>query len=85
MPPLPDRLTIDDVAADLGLPTSTVRTYRKRAERNRLNGIAKAGDLPPADASIGRTPAWTRQTYLRWKANRPGRGKGGGRHPAQPL
>ena len=80
MSALPERLTMADIAADLGVLPDTVNTYNKRAKRRRLAGTARPGDLPEPDASLGRTPGWTRETYLRWKTElRPGQGKGGGR------
>lgn len=75
---VPPVVTMQWIADDLGLPLSTVHTYRKRAERNRRSRAPRPGDLPPADAPLGRTPGWRRETYLAWKASRPGRGAGGG-------
>lgn len=80
MSELPERLTMADIAADLGVKWDTVNTYKKRATRNRLAGTPRPGDLPEPDASHGRTPGWKRETYLVWKTDqRPGQGKGGGR------
>lgn len=79
MSALPDRLTLRMIAEDLGLPYDTVLTYRKRSLRNLRNGNPRPGDLPEADDPLEDKPRWKRSTYEQWKANRPGRGHGGGR------
>ncbi|MBM0206654.1 hypothetical protein JNW90_29315 [Micromonospora sp. STR1s_5] len=76
---LPPVVTLRVMAEDLGLPYETVLTYRKRSIRNRRNAQPRPGDLPVPDAPLDDKPGWTRETYLTWKANRPGRGAGGGR------
>lgn len=54
-------------AAELGVKPATLHTYKHR------------GILPEPDAHFGQTPAWLPTTVTAFKANRPGRGKGGGR------
>ena len=77
---------IDDIASDLGVGVESVRTYHKRATANRRKAerdddptAIRPGDLPAPDKVKGRTPMWLRSTYEEWKAQRPGRGAGGGR------
>ena len=82
---LPERVTMPDIAGDLGLPLDTIHTYKTRSDRHRRQGRPRRGDLPEPDASLGRTPGWWRETYLRWKENRPGRGAGGGPKPQRSL
>lgn len=80
---LPEHLDTEDIAHDLGVELDTVRTYLKRARRNRQAGNPRPGDLPEPDAPPrGGRPRWKRSTYLAWKQNRPGRGAGGGRPPS---
>lgn len=64
-----DMLTLEDIAADLGVEYETVVVYKAR------------GKMPDPDAKVGHSPLWKRDTYERWKASRPGRGAGGGRKP----
>ena len=62
-------------------------TYLDRGEVAELAGIAPEsvsrylvrGDFPQPDRHFGRSPVWLRSTVERWKAERPGRGAGGGR------
>ena len=75
---IPEIVTMEWIAQDLGVPLSTVWTYHARAKRNRRDGTPRPGDLPPA-TMVGRTPTWTPAQYATWKANRPGQGAGGGR------
>jgi excisionase family DNA binding protein len=62
-----DVMTTADVAALLGVNSSTVRGYAAR------------GSMPAPDGHFGRTPYWKRTTVEQWIAARPGQGRGGGR------
>ena len=55
-----DLLETKDIAALLGVRVATVRQYKLR------------GDLPPPDATAGRSPLWRRATIEQWRAERPG-------------
>jgi hypothetical protein len=72
-------LTLAEIAADIDVTVGSMRVYHQRALKNRRDNTTRPGDLPPADATFSRTPAWTRQTVDAWKLKRPGRGSGGGR------
>ena len=48
------RLTTEDVAARLGVATSTVRAYRSRQQ------------MPAPTGVIGRTPYWTDAAIAPW-------------------
>lgn len=73
----PNYLDLAAVADILGVSYDSVRTYHTRAKRNRRRGHTRPGDLPPPDATFGRSPVWLRDTISGW--DRPGRGAGGGR------
>jgi DNA-binding transcriptional MerR regulator len=49
-------LTLTEVAARLGIKTSTLTAYKAR------------GYMPKADAQYGRTPLWRPATIDRWRA-----------------
>lgn len=66
-----DLLTAKDVAAILGITTSTVRAY------------ATQGHLSPGTTVYG-ARLWTRREVLDRRDNAPGRGKGGGRRVGEP-
>lgn len=66
-----DLLTANDVAAILGISTSTVRAY------------AAQGYLSPGTTVYG-ARLWTRREVLDRRDNAPGRGKGGGRRAGKP-
>lgn len=53
---------LEDVAVFLDSSKSTVTAYRSR------------GQLPAADTTFGRSPAWRPQTIRDWAARRPGQG-----------
>lgn len=53
-------LTIEQIAARLGVKPATVRQYHHR------------GDMPPADEHVGRSPVWKVETIDGWE--RPGLG-----------
>jgi len=57
-------LSIDDVAAIIGVVPGTVRSYRH------------AGRLPDPDHTdpVSGRPGWYRETIDQWNANRPGPG-----------
>lgn len=55
------------VAELLGVRPETIARYRSR------------GELPAPDVTLGRSPGWYRATITAWRAQRPGRGAGGGR------
>lgn len=57
------------VAAAIGVSVATVHVYKNR------------GLLPEPDDRFGQTPVWLPDTIEKWKTNRPGQGKGGGRKP----
>lgn len=67
-----DELTVEGVAAHLGLSVRTVQDYRLD------------GRLPPPVATYGRTPVWTRQQLDEWQASRPGSGRWGPRNAETP-
>lgn len=77
LPDLPDSehpddlLTAEDVAAILGITTSTVRAY------------ATQGHLSPGTTRYG-TRLWTRREVHDRRDNAPGQGKGGGRRAGEP-
>jgi len=58
-----------DVAAYLGVTTTTVASYRHRQQ------------MPDPDRVIGRTPVWRPATIIEWHELRPGHG---GRRPNRP-
>ncbi len=60
--PTKDYWTLHDVADHWDVSYNTVRTYRSR---NR-------GELPPPDATFGRSPVWKPQTIITFQ--RPGQG-----------
>lgn len=80
---MPKLLDLADLAEKTGLAYETVRSYHNHAEARRREGNPKPGDLPPPDQRFGRSPAWLETTIDMWRANRPGRGAGGGRPPKQ--
>lgn len=49
----------EDVAAFLGVSTSTVRAYAAREQ------------IPPPDRMFGRSPGWKPRTIQGWHAGRP--------------
>lgn len=55
-------LTVEDIAAQASLSTSTVHSYRNR------------GYLSQPQALVGRTPLWSRPIVRWWLDNRPGGG-----------
>jgi hypothetical protein len=67
---LADVLTLEQLADAIGVARSSIGRYRSR------------GDIPPEDATIGRTPVWFRPTVdafilgreQRWASEQPGRG-----------
>jgi predicted DNA-binding transcriptional regulator AlpA len=59
----------EDVAAYLGVSTSTVGSYKAR------------GQMPEPDRHFGRTPAWRPARIIEWHDARPGHG---GRPPKRP-
>lgn len=72
LPPEPVRyLTLAEAAEAAGIEYESMRTYRKRSERNRASGDPRPGDLPPEDITLGRTPGWAEQTITDWLASRP--------------
>jgi predicted DNA-binding transcriptional regulator AlpA len=75
----PTYLDMEAVAEYLGLAYKTVRSYHNVAEKRRRENQSRPGDFPPPDAQFGRSPVWSPETIDAWKANRPGRGAGGGR------
>ncbi|MFF2308510.1 helix-turn-helix domain-containing protein [Streptomyces sp. NPDC058128] len=66
-----DLLTAEDVAAVLGINTSTVRAY------------ATQGHLSPGTTRYG-ARLWTRREVHDRRDNAPGQGKGGGRRAGEP-
>lgn len=72
-------LNIAGVAELLQMKEDTVRTYHKRATRNRKEGKPRPGDFPAPDEVISGVPLWRPKTITTWVSNRPGRGAGGGR------
>lgn len=48
-------LTIDEVAARLGVTTSTVRAYKAR------------GQMPEPDKTYGTKPLWLESTIQQWR------------------
>jgi predicted DNA-binding transcriptional regulator AlpA len=58
-----DLLTIDDMARLAGVKRRSIDQYRTR------------GTIPEPDGYVGRTPWWSRDTAVRWIAERPGRGR----------
>ncbi|SIJ95668.1 hypothetical protein [Mycobacteroides abscessus] len=77
--PRTDWLTLTDVAAEMGWSVKTARNRHHDANTNRANNTEKPGDLPEPDHHIGNKPVWKPATIATFKANRPGRGAGGGR------
>lgn len=75
----PDMVDMQGIAEILGATLGSVQTYHTRAKRNRRNSNPRPGDLPPPDGKFGNSPVWYRETIMRWKESRPGRGAGGGR------
>lgn len=65
----PEYLDPKGFAAFVGVSPATIHTYKTK------------GLLPTPDAYFGQTPVWLPATAERWKAERPGQGKGGGRKP----
>jgi hypothetical protein len=57
--------TTSEVAAYLGLRVGTVSSYRQR------------GQMPPPDATIGRTHVWQPHRIIDWHEDRPRPGVGG--------
>lgn len=64
-------MTLADIATRAGVTVDSIRTYHKRATRNRTNGNPRPGDMPPADIRLGRTPGWEPATIQSWLDNRP--------------
>lgn len=60
-----------------GIAVTTLRQYRKLANRHRAQGDPRPGDLPEPDQVLGQTPVWEDATVEAWLAARPGRGVGG--------
>jgi excisionase family DNA binding protein len=69
LPAIVRYLSLDDIAEQLGLDATTIRTDRSR------------GGVPEPDAMIGSTPGWLPATVDDWVSARPGRGVSGGRKP----
>jgi hypothetical protein len=57
--------TTADVASYLGVHSTTVTNYRKRAQ------------MPPPDATVGRTHMWRPARIVEWHQSRPRPGVGG--------
>lgn len=51
-----DLLTYADLAADVGVSTSTLRAYVSRSQ----------GGLPAPDGRLGQSPYWKRATVTPW-------------------
>lgn len=68
-----------DVAALLGLKPKSISTY---LTESREGGRYETHPFPQPDGTIGRAPWWhpdRRDELLKWAAERPGQGVGGGR------
>lgn len=63
-------MTVEAVAARLGVKPATIRSYRWRG-------------ILPEPHYIGRTPVWSVDAIETWIQQRPGRGRGGGRKRQQ--
>ena len=57
--------TTSDVAAFLGVQSTTVTNYRKRSQ------------MPAPDATVGRTHMWRPSRIMEWHQSRPRPGVGG--------
>lgn len=72
-------LNRDAVAALLGLKPKSISTY---LTESREGGRYEKHPFPKPDGTIGRAPWWNpkrRDELLKWAAERPGQGAGGGR------
>lgn len=64
-------LTLAEIAEIIGVEPATTALYHHRANRNRREGIPRAGDFPEPDQMVGRIPTWKRRTVETWQASRP--------------
>ena len=74
-------LTLAEIAERMSWTIKTARTMQNRANRRRVAGQSRPGDLPKEDHRVGRIPLWLTTTIERWERDRPGRGAGGGPKP----
>lgn len=80
--PVEEYMTLEQIAAEIGVAVGSVRVYHQRAAKNRREDSTLPGDMPPPDRVFGRSPAWRSDTVRAWIARRPGRGYGGKRKAA---
>lgn len=72
-------INIDVWAFLQGVSKATAQQNRSRHNARRGTPEARAGDMPPEDKTIGRSPFWLMASYRTWDANKPGKGAGAGR------
>jgi hypothetical protein len=62
-------LSIDDVAAALGIKVASLRVYAARSSKSRTEGVDTARQLPLPDFQFGRSPLWCESTLKDWRGD----------------
>lgn len=67
---LAELVSLEEIAAMIGVQANTMHVYMRRARVNRDAGTPRPEDLPEPDLRTPRSPMWLRETVKDWIARR---------------